>query len=447
MTKRIRVRLLSVAVVLSAAVAAGYAFWGTFPVPVVSAVLSVPPNPPPTVDYDPGASGLNPPLAFQSKVTGIKTSAEFTALVKRVAISRVIASKTKANYFDSLLTVFDSASPNAAMNYQFSAKQGVDPGYMGVVALNRKDNVIFEFGRYGSMGMFYFYNFNLRSRKFQLLGPDSVQNEDTTFSPDGRFLTYSQNGFVQVSDEPVIPFQLYIHQSDGLKHAEIYEGDYLYGSASWLPDNTLAYSHIEQKANAKIPMTFLYDPRLNKSRLWITNCASPRVSPDGNYVVFFGARDLSQDYTDTLHRKFSDSDQEKSNQALFIKSLKTGKVSRLRTQTIYDYEPKICWSSDSNSFLMAGENESSNLRMSLYKVGRTKPSWNSGIAISERGQLSNIYSFKGKFLVQTMQFTSFASPLDGETTQDYRLFLLNGASPGWREIFSAFNIKSLDLAG
>ena len=454
MLKRFHGRLLCLAILIIVAIVTRLLVWNSSLLGSVEPVLPTPTiaNAPKVAqvriveaDVAPGSSELKLVKSFASGVSGVKSSKEFARLVKRVVISRVVPSKT--NYFSSQLTVFDPSNSKAAMNYLFAAAQSNDPGYIGFPHLSGKNDIVFAFGRYSEYDGFRLHRFDLRASVLSAFESDDMQNYDITYSPNGQFQTYTSDGFVEVSDVPIVPFSLYLRQSNIESSRKIYSGDYVYNSASWLPDNTLAYSHIEQKANAKIPVTYIYDPRQNKAHLWMNNCAAPKMSPDGRYVVFFGARDSHHDYTDNTHLEFSDSEQWKSNQALFIKSLKTGKVSRLRDQTIYDYEPKICWSSDSNSFLMAGENESSNLRMSLYKVGRTKPFWNSDIAIGERGQLSNIYSFKGKFLVQTMRFTSFTSPLDGEPTQDYRLFLLNDASHGWREIFSALDIKGLDLTG
>ena len=445
MTKRILPLLSGIVAVLGVAVVARLNF--RKPVPSASSkpmsLVATPVDAKKIVEADvaPGSSGLSFVKSFSSVVSGIRSSDEFARLVRRVAIGRVVPSKT--NYFDSELTVFDPSTLSVAKSYLFVAQQSDDPGYIGSPHFSGKEGITFEFGRYPEFGEFRFHNFDLRALTLSAFKSNIVQNYDVTYSPDGRFLTYTSGGFAQVSDSPIVPFSLYICQRDATKPTKIYSGDYNYDSASWLPDNTLAYSRLEPKARAKIPITYIYDPSKNATRLWMNNCASPRMSPDGRTVVYFGARDLSRDYTDTTHRAFSDADEKVSNRVLFVKSIKSGKVSRLRGKSEFRFEPIIRWSSDSTSFVVASRDSAAKLE--LYRVGRNLAPRTLSIGKADNSEISDVHSFDGKFLVEVKKISKLISPLTGDTISDYKILLVqNTQAP--REIFSAHDITGLDLS-
>jgi hypothetical protein len=160
----------------------------------------------------------------------------------------------------------------------------------------------FAFGYGAIMDNYSWYELfvlDTQTSKIQSLGVASYK--EYFWSPDGRFLSYIQNGDIQgnIKDEKY-PLQLNVYDTVSLDIHPIISSNFLANSFCWSAPHDLYYAipeHLPVKQTSDTHNSKLRRPRPNlykyvietkKATLLFRDCYRPVISDDGIMVAFYG---------------------------------------------------------------------------------------------------------------------------------------------------------------
>jgi hypothetical protein len=154
---------------------------------------------------------------------------------------------------------------------------------------------------------FQLYVFDIKARKLKLASPDQVSFRNVLWSPDGRYIAYIKGGDAEGFLAPFSPPTIVVCNWQTGELQTVVEGPNALGlSMTWMGPQTLLFSNLstsnqktnpeKQKNNPEIslrsqrrPNVYAYSTATRKTQLLIEDGQYPAVSPDQQWIAFFGS--------------------------------------------------------------------------------------------------------------------------------------------------------------
>jgi hypothetical protein len=219
--------------------------------------------------------------------------------------------------------------------------------------------ILFKYGATGDRYSTYdLYLWDLQKRHLQRVTKQSLSSPFVLWSPDGTFIAYIRGSDADGSPLADHTLQLYTYNLHTGKEHLIVRNDGVRNSVAWTPQNTLLYSTLpaqeqkngQEETNAKTNRTPIR-PGVHESsaaggevHLLVKDAYRPVVSPDGQWIVFFGSEDPNQ--AQPLYRGWWSNPHETSLSVI----KRDGSGRKALNRESYTY-PVILWMSDSKRFL------------------------------------------------------------------------------------------------